>query len=58
MLWGILQEDTLPLPEPPVKLLDSQQRASQYVLDILSTMETVPDKYNDNEIDLDIDPHI
>ena len=58
MLWGILREDTLPLPEPPVKLSDSQQRTSQYVLDILSTMETVPDKYNDSEIDLDIDPHI
>ena len=53
---GILREDTLPLPEPPSQLSAFQQRPLQYVLDILSTMDTVSDEYNDDEIDVDHDP--
>lgn len=57
-LLGILREDTLPLLEPPAKLSVSQERTFQYVLNISSTMETVADDYDDQEIDLDIEPHI
>ena len=56
-LSGILREDTLPISEPAAKLSSSQQATYQYVLQILSTMETLDDDYNDHDIDLDIEPH-
>ena len=56
-LLGILREDTLPISEPPAKLSSSQEATYQYVLQILSTMETLDDDYNDYDIDLDIKPH-
>ena len=57
MLLGILREDTLPLSLPPSELSSSQQTALEYVLDILSAMDTISNQYNDDEVDPDHESH-
>ena len=57
MLLGILREDTLPLPPPLSELSSSQQTALQYIVDILSTMDIICDKYNEDETDVNHECH-
>ena len=57
MLLGILREDTLPLPPALSELSSSQQTVLQYIVDILSNMDIIPDEYNNDEIDADHECH-
>ena len=48
-----MRGDDIPFPIHQSQLSASQQYALQYVLDILSKMETVSDEYNDYDTDED-----
>ena len=50
MLLGVLRDDTVPAAPPASDLSSSQQTVLQYVLTILSTMDTICNNYSDHEI--------
>ena len=56
-LLGILRDDSIPLSLLSSDLSVSQQRALHYISDILTTMETVSNEYNDCEIDENYDDY-